>query len=173
MRRVAEMIQADWAKIGVTTELAVYEYADLNQSVIRDRNYQALLFGTISSSPTDLYAFWHSSQRNYPGLNISNYVSNSLDTDLTTLRNEIDPVARAEAYASVKEEFYEETPGIFLFAPSLIYITRDKITTPLPVTSLDTSSRFARSTEWYRYTERVWKNTYYKPLLTILQNSIH
>jgi peptide/nickel transport system substrate-binding protein len=173
MRRVAEMIQADWAKIGVTTELAVYEYADLNQSVIRDRNYQALLFGTISSSPTDLYAFWHSSQRNYPGLNISNYVSNSLDTDLTTLRNEIDPVARAEAYASVKEEFYEETPGIFLFAPSLIYITRDKITTPLPATSLDTSSRFARSTEWYRYTERVWKNTYYKPLLTILQNSIH
>ncbi len=173
MKRVAEMIQKDWAAVGIETQLAVYEFSDLNQSVIKDRDYQALLFGTITSSPTDLYAFWHSSQRTYPGLNISNYVSNTLDTHLSTLREEHDEVARATAYQAVKEEFAEEVPGIFLFAPKLIYIVKDKVNSPLPNVSLDNASRFALVTDWYRYTERIWKKTFYEPLITVLQNSIH
>lgn len=173
MRRVAEMIKADWEAIGVKTNLAIYEVSDLNQSVIRERNFQALLFGSITESPSDLYAFWHSSQRNFPGLNISNYVSNELDKNLEILRTESDPVVRADAYANVKEEFADEVPGIFLFAPSLIYISRDKATTLLPSISFNNSSRFALVHMWHRYNERVWPKTYYKQLTQTLVNIIH
>jgi peptide/nickel transport system substrate-binding protein len=173
MKKVAEMIKADWEKIGVQTTLTIYEASDLNQSVIKDRNFEALLFGTITQNPSDLYAFWHSSQRTYPGLNISNYVSKKLDTNLETLRESEDELTRISAYDDVKKEFTEEVPGIFLFAPSLIYITNDKITSPLPFYSFDNSSRFALIQTWYRHTDYVWPKTYYKPLLALLENIIH
>ena len=173
MKKVAEMIKSDWEKIGVHTTLAVYEVSDLNQSVIKDRDFQALLFGTITQNPSDLYAFWHSSQRTYPGLNISNYVSKKLDTNLETLRTSEDELARISAYDEVKKEFSEEVPGIFLFAPSLIYITNDKVISPLPSYSFDNSSRFTLIESWYRYTDKVWPKTYYKPLLAAIENIIH
>ncbi len=173
MKKVAEMIKENWEAVGVHTTLAVYEVADLNQSVIKDRDFQALLFGSITTSPADLYAFWHSSQRSYPGLNISNYVSKKLDTNLEAIRESGDELARITAYDAVKQEFQDETPGIFLFAPSLIYITRDHITSPLPAYSLDSHSRFDLVSSWYRYTEKVWPKTYYKALTTKLENILH
>lgn len=173
MKKVAEMIKSDWQKIGVNATLSVYEVSDLNQSVIKDRDFQALLFGTITQNPSDLYAFWHSSQRTYPGLNISNYVSKKLDTNLETLRTSEDELARISAYEDVKKEFAEEVPGIFLFSPSLIYITNDKVTSPLPIYSFDNSSRFTLIESWYRYTDYVWPKTYYKKLTSLLENIIH
>ncbi len=173
MRAVATMIKSYWEAIGINVNLAVYEVTDLNQTVIRERDFQALLFGSIVETPSDLYAFWHSSQRNYPGLNISNYVSNSLDTNLQTLRTETDPEARASTYAKVKDEFQEEVPGIFLFAPSLIYVTKDKAATVLPSVSYTNSSRFTLVNEWHVYTERVWPITYTKRIEQVVENIIH
>lgn len=173
MKAVAEKIKTDWELIGVETNIQLYEFSDLNQTIIKERDYEALLFGTITKAPSDLYAFWHSSQRAYPGLNISNYVSNTLDKNLTTLREDDNELNRVSAYEAVKNEFTDEVPGIFLYAPSLIYIVNDKVTTPLPDFSLDNSSRFLLVNEWYRYTERVWRFGYYQPLLSLLNNIIH
>ena len=74
---------------------------------------------------------------------------------------------------TIAKEFKEETPGIFLFAPSLIYVTNDKNNTLLPLYSYDNSSRFMLMESWYRYTDMVWPKAYYKPLLEIIQNIIH
>lgn len=173
MRKVAEMVKDYWEKIGVHTTIAIYDVSDLNQNIIKDRDFQALLFGAITETPSDLYAFWHSSQRTYPGLNISNYVSKQLDENLETLRSSIDEEERQASYEEVRKEFIDEVPGIFLFAPDLIYITKDKNTSLLPNYSYDNASRFLLVENWYRYTERVWPKAYYKPLLEIIQNSIH
>lgn len=173
MKKVAEIIKSDWEKIGVKTTIAIYDVSDLNQNIIKDRNFQALLFGAITESPSDIYAFWHSSQRTYPGLNISNYVSKDLDDNLETLRSNNDQDERAVAYEAVRKEFNEEVPGIFLFSPSLIYIANDKINSALPLYSYDNSSRFMLVESWYRYTNNIWPKTYYKPLLEIIQNIIH
>lgn len=173
MKKVAEMIKADWEKVGVTASISIYDVSDLNQNIIKDRDFQALLFGAITESPSDLYAFWHSSQRTYPGLNISNYVSKELDENLEILRSSEDEAERIEAYDAVKKEFREEVPGIFLFSPSLIYITNDKNTSLLPRYSYGNASRFMLVESWYRYTDDVWPKTYYKPMLEMIQNSIH
>ena len=173
MKKVAEMIKNDWEKIGVHAELAIYEVTDLNQTVIKERDFQVLLFGTITQTGSDLYAFWHSSQRTYPGLNISNYVSKKLDTNLEILRSSSDELMRISAYENVKKEFNEEVPGIFLFAPSLIYATNDTISTILPKNSFDNSSRFTLIESWYKYIDYVWPKTYYKPAIALLENIIH
>lgn len=173
MKKVAEIIKSDWEKIGVIATIKIYDVSDLNQNVIKDRDFEILLFGAITQTPADLYAFWHSSQRAYPGLNISNYVSKSLDEHLEVLRSSINREERTAAYNAIREEFMEEVPGIFLFAPSLIYITNDKVTTTLPAFSYDNSSRFTLIQDWHRYTDKVWPKTYYKELLEKIQNIIH
>jgi peptide/nickel transport system substrate-binding protein len=173
MKTIAAMIKEDWAKIGVEVTITVYEVSDLNQSVIKDRDFQALLFGTITQNPSDLYAFWHSTQRTYPGLNISNYVSKNLDANLETLRESDDELTRLGAYENIKKEFAEEVPGIFLYAPALIYVTNDTITSPLPRYSFDNASRFTLVEGWYKYSDRVWPTLYYKPLVQFLENMIH
>ncbi|MDB5260192.1 MAG: family 5 extracellular solute-binding protein peptide/nickel transport system substrate-binding [Candidatus Nomurabacteria bacterium] len=173
MKSVAEMIKADWAKIGVDTNIQVYEVADLNQSIIKERNFEVLLFGFITEDPGDLYAFWHSSQRNYPGLNISNYVSKNLDANLEIVRSSDDASARQIAYEEIKKEFAEEVPGIFLFAPSLTYITNDNIRGQIPIYSLDSSARFLLAESWYKYTDRIWPKTYYKDVIEKIENIIH
>jgi peptide/nickel transport system substrate-binding protein len=173
MRKVAEIIKSDWAKIGVVATIKIYDVSDLNQNVIKDRDFEVLLFGAITQTPSDLYAFWHSSQRSYPGLNISNYVSKDLDEHLEVLRSSINDEDRSLAYDAIREEFEEEVPGIFLFAPSLIYITNDKVRSTLPAFSYDNSSRFVLLQNWHRYTDKVWPKTYHKTLLEKIQNFIH
>ena len=173
MKKIAEIIKNDWAKIGVTTNISVYEISDLNQSIIKERDFQTLLFGTITESPSDLYAFWHSSQREYPGLNISNYVSNKLDKQLEILRDSDNELDRISAYEAVKKEFVDEIPGIFIFTPSMIYINNDKTVSVLPDASLNNSSRFSLIPLWYKNTERIWPKTYYKTLITKLDSIIH
>lgn len=173
MKNVAEMLKNDWAKIGVTAIISIYDVSDLNQNIIKDRNFQALLFGAITESPSDLYAFWHSSQRTYPGLNISNYVSKVLDENLDTLRSSKDAEERNVAYEAVKKEFMEEVPGIFLFSPSLIYITNDKNISRLPLFGYDNASRFMLVESWYKYTDTIWPKVYYKNVLEMLQNILH
>ena len=173
MKKVAEMIKIYWEKIGVNVTISIYDVSDLNQNIIKDRDFQVLLFGEITESPSDLYAFWHSSQRTYPGLNVSNYVSKNLDENLDTLRSENDEQLRMEAYAAVRKEFSEEVPGIFLFAPSLIYITNDKTISPLPEFSHGNASRFMLVENWYRYSDKVWPKTYYKPFTEAIKNIIN
>lgn len=173
MKKVAEIIKKDWESVGFSVTVKIYELSDLNQNIIKDRDFEVLLFGAVTQNPSDLYAFWHSSQRNYPGLNISNYVSKNLDEDLEILRSSNNQEERSLAYESLKKEFAEEVPGIFLFSPSLIYITNDKIKTTLPLFSYENASRFSHVESWYRYEDFVWPKTYYKPLLEKIQNIIH
>lgn len=173
MKKVADMLKTYWEAIGVSTTVTVYEVSDLTQVIIKERDFEALLYGSIAETPSDLYAFWHSSQRTSPGLNISNYVSKSLDTNLATLRNSNNELERVSAYEALRQEFEDEVPGIALFAPRLLYIINDKVTTTLPHFSSDRSSRFALVEQWYRYTEHVWNMSYYKKGIGLLQNIIH
>lgn len=173
MKKVAELIKSDWQKIGVDASIKIYDVSDLNQNIIKDRDFQVLLFGAITQTPSDLYAFWHSSQRTYPGLNISNYVSKTLDQNLETLRESRDEAEKTNAYDQVVKEFQEEVPGIFLFAPSLIYVTNDKNISVIPEYSYDASSRFSFIEQWFRYTDKVWPETYKKDVIEFIQNIIH
>ena len=48
----------------------------------------------------------------------------------------------------------------------------DKNISSLPLYSYDNASRFTLVESWYRYTNKVWPKTYYKPLLEMIRNSI-
>src|SRR3989338_4936909 len=77
--KTAELIKQDLAVIGIKVDIKIFETGNLNQNVIRPRKYDALLFGTIINRESDLFAFWHSSQRKDPGLNVAMYTNAKID----------------------------------------------------------------------------------------------
>ncbi len=172
-RKLASAIKEKWNAIGVTTTVEIFEFSDLNQKVIKNRDFQAILSGTLIEDVSDLYAFWHSSQRAFPGLNIANYASSKMDQNLEELRQEEDPGRRAVLAKNVEDELVDETPAIFLYHPKLTYIARSPLFMNFPEFGVSESSRFSEIEKWYRQTEKVWKYSYKQKAITTLEKIIH
>ncbi|MAZ40766.1 hypothetical protein CL654_01440 [bacterium] len=156
LKRVAELLQEDWGEIGIRADIKIFEIGDLNQEVIRPRNYSALLFGEVTGRDPDPFAFWHSSQRLDPGLNIALYTNVTTDKLLEDARTILDTEERAQKYEAFQEEVIAETPSIFLYSPEYLYVAPEKINniTPFPLTI--SSERFINVNEWFVETDTVW-----------------
>lgn len=154
--KTATSIAAIWRELGVEIQVEQYEQSGLVQSVIRSRDFQAVLFGLDTNRTEDLYPFWHSSQKDDPGLNITQYTNIAVDRLLEKTRNSQDPTERAGLQSEVSAAINEETPAIFLFAPSIAYvIDKTIVTTPLNTLGKP-SDRFMNVSNWYAKTEVVW-----------------
>ena len=156
LKAVASAVKADWEKLGITTDIELYEPGDLNQNVIRPRKYEALLFGEVIGRDKDLYAFWDSQERNDPGLNIALYTNKTVDSLLESARASSDQKERTDALQNIEDTIAADYPAAFTHAPDFIYtkpaelggVTLPQITTP--------SDRFASVRNWYLKTESVW-----------------
>ncbi len=157
LRQAADMLKKEWEKMGARVELKVFESGDLNQNVIRPRKYDALLFGEVVGRDPDPYAFWHSSQRFDPGLNIALYANIASDKLLEKARNVPDEQERAALYHSFEEEVKKDAPAVFLYSPSFIYILPKNIRGEDIARITFPSERFSRINDWYIETENVWR----------------
>jgi peptide/nickel transport system substrate-binding protein len=163
LKFTAEAVREAWKKIGVDLLINIYESGDLNQNIIRPRKYEALLFGEIIGRELDLHPFWHSSERNDPGLNIALYTNITSDDILEQLRTALEPEKKDGLLKEFSAEINKDRPAIFLYSPQYTYITRsdlrdislEKITLP--------SERFIDIHTWYIETNNVW-NLFIKPI---------
>ncbi len=156
LRAAAEYLRAEWAKIGAQVDVKIFDQGDLSQNVIRPRKYDALLFGEVVGRELDLFAFWHSSQRNDPGLNIALYANSTADKILETLRETSGDQARADLYAKFAAEVAKDIPAIFLYAPDFVYsIPQDIVGADLGFIETP-SDRFLSAPTWHRETDYVW-----------------
>ena len=155
--KTAELIKQDLAVVGIKVNIQTLEVQDLNQDVIRPRKYDALLFGQIINNESDLFAFWHSSQRLDPGLNIAMYANTTVDKLLEDAFMTTDWEARTKKYIQFENEIKKDKPAVFLYSPNFIYvvskningINMDHITFP--------SNRFLGAYLWYTEKYNVWK----------------
>lgn len=151
-----EALIAMWRAAGIQVELHVYPISELSTNIIRPRAYDALLFGEVVGRTLDLFAFWHSSQRNDPGLNLALYTNAKADTLLAEARATTNRKERETLYGSFANIIKEEQPAIFLFAPQLIYVLPEKIQGARFGALVAPGERFLNVHEWYTSTERVW-----------------
>jgi peptide/nickel transport system substrate-binding protein len=152
----AQFIEDAWSAIGIQVSIKQFEQSDLTQGVIRPRDYEILLFGTQLGRSLDFYSFWHSSQRNDPGLNIALYANITTDSILNEMRRSHTETNRTEALGKFTDELLKENPAIFLFAPKLIYIVPRRVTTTLYPSIEEAHERFASIVDWYIETEPIW-----------------
>lgn len=156
LKAIAERIKQDWEEIGAIVDLQFFDIGALNQEVIRPRNYDALLFGQIIGRDLDPFAFWHSSQRNDPGLNIALYTNITVDDLLEEIRTTLDPADREEKYLQFEKEIADDVPAVFVYSPDFIYLMPKKILGMSLGTVTTPSERFLSVHEWHTDTESVW-----------------
>lgn len=152
----AAYLERTWSELGVRVSVRQFEQSDLTQAIIRTRDYEALLFGTALGRGLDFYPFWHSSQRNDPGLNVALYANITVDAALEKARTSTSTEARGQAIDIFLEEFTEDIPAIFLYVPSLLSVAPKELER-IPIERLVAPhERFTNIDDWYIRTESVW-----------------
>ncbi len=156
LKKAAELVANEWRTLGAEIEVKFFEQNDLNLEVIRPRKYDALLFGLVVGRELDLFAFWHSSQRNDPGLNIALYANSATDKALESARAESDPEKRLDFLHEAAHQIADETAAVFLYAPYFVYTTPSDVSGITLGTVASPSDRFMSVEDWYLKTENVW-----------------
>ncbi|MBI3631394.1 MAG: peptidoglycan-binding protein [Candidatus Staskawiczbacteria bacterium] len=154
--QVANLLKDYWQKIGVTVNINAVEISEL-KSIIKERNYDALLYGEALGSNPDLYPFWHSSQKNDPGLNLSEYENKNIDTLLKDARETLDNNIKQTKYEELQNIIIGDAPALFLYNPDYIYWVSAKIKGIETTKTVDPAKRFSNVINWFIKTRRVWK----------------
>jgi peptide/nickel transport system substrate-binding protein len=155
--QVANKITNQWKEFGANVSVRVYDSSEFSSNVIRPRNYDSILFAIIIGKPSDLYAFWHSSQRNDPGLNISGYTNIDVDRNLVQLRNTTDLDARQELITKIESEIKKDIPAIFLYSPKYIYVLPKNMFGIEINNLINSNERFNTVYKWYVKTDKIFK----------------
>ncbi len=153
---ISEIVVEDWKAVGVDVAVEQFEQTDLVQSVIRPRDFEALLFGLDMNRSGDLYPFWHSSQKDDPGLNIAQYTNLTVDTLLETARTEQDEGARSQALSEASALIAKERPALFLFKPRMTYVVKNGIIVGPMNNVAKPSDRFSNIDTWYTDSDNLW-----------------
>lgn len=156
-RAAAEKVAEAWRAIGVGVEITFVPAKEIQKTVIRPREYEALLYGLVYGPDTDPFPFWHSSQAAESGSNLANYTNRNADDLLVAARRTTDAALRAAKLNDFQKLVVAEFPAIFLYRPDYRYvistaikgITVGRVGTP--------ADRFAGITDWYRRTKPTWK----------------
>jgi ABC-type transport system substrate-binding protein len=152
----AKLIAGMWQEIGIYTEIILVPAKDISREVLKNRNYDVLLYGMIVGNDPDQYPFWHSSQVAFPGLNLSQYVNRSIDTILEEAREGTDSAEQAELYGKFQDQLLADVPAVFLYMPTYTYVIGDMVTGFEVVRISHPADRFNSIESWYTKTKRVW-----------------
>ncbi len=145
-----------WRAIGIQVDIEKYEQSDLLQAVIRPRDFEILLFGLDMNRTVDLYPFWHSSQREDPGLNIAQYANIEVDNLLADARTATSSNDRDAKAVTAMNIIKNERPALFLFVPSLPYVVHKDVSTA-PMEGLSKPhERFMNIESWFVAREDRW-----------------
>ena len=157
LRSAAEMVKSDWQKLGVNVTIKVFEQSNFASDVLSQRKYDVLFYGQIIGRVPDPYAYWHSSQRNAPGLNVALYTNKDVDKLLEDARKESDETARNTILSKFVSTLQDDTPAIFLYSPDFLYATSPAAHGVNIGFMTTESERFIGIENWYIESERVWK----------------
>lgn len=157
LKSTAAILKDAWEKLGAKIDIKVFESGDLSQNIIKSRKYDALLFGEVVGQNSDLFPFWHSSERNDPGLNISLYANITADKLLEEIQRggQTEEIAdeKSQAISTIKND----APAIFLFSPDLLYVKPSEVKNISIKSVSSQNERFSSINTWYIETDKVWK----------------
>lgn len=155
--KAAELIKEFWQNIGVKVNLQIVPGSKIRREIIKTRNYEILLFGVIVGSSADPYPFWHSSQIQDPGLNLSLFANREVDKLLEEAKKTNDPEKQQQNYQQFYNILASEIPAIFLHTPTYTYVIDKKIKGINIDRVVVPADRFNNLEDWYIKTKWVWQ----------------
>ena len=121
--------------------------------VIKNRDFEVLLYGESVGGDPDVYAFWHSSQTSGKGLNLAAYNNSEVDKLLSDARVIHNVNDRAVKYQKFQELLNNDLPVIFLYSPAYTYVQDSKLKGFDSSVIIDPADRFSSISSWYLKTK--------------------
>jgi ABC-type transport system substrate-binding protein len=186
-QRVAETIKVDLARVGIdvvinredqtgqgnlSTAENGWSLEDLNNQILAPRLFDIILYGMNTFVDPDRYELYHTSQIDYPGLNISGYSSTEQTVDRNPNKGEgqsslinvpkvdrfleqarsFNPVEnrkeRKDRYDEVQRMIAEDVPLVFLYHPQFIYYVNNRVENMNLAGVNGIEDRFLNINEW-------------------------
>lgn len=159
LKILTELIVRQLSEAGIEATPKVFQVQDLERAILAERDFEAFLFGYTITTPSDLYAFWHSSQRTYPGLNITQYQNSKVDLLLEKLIQTSDNTERQKITNQIVALIAQDIPAIFIYNPADVTFFHKDIYLHNQKTTIlsETYHRFYNINKWYMYTDMIWK----------------
>jgi len=157
--KTAKQIEKDWELLGADVTLKISSLRDIQEDILRNTNYQMILFGNIVKESNDLFAFWHSSKRFFPDQNLALYQSDRVDSLLEQYRQTFDREEQIETLEAISDQLEKDIPAIFLYSPHYVYVSIPSLGGFDDLRTINTSEdRFENITEWFVKSRRSFTN---------------
>ena len=125
--KTANILKENWESHGATVNVLIFSLKNIQENVLKNSDYELILFGNITKKNQDLFAFWHSSERFYPNQNLALYQSNTADELLEDYRKIFDNDERFEILTAISDTIASNVPAIFLYSPHYVYVTAPRL----------------------------------------------
>ncbi|MCX6079955.1 MAG: peptide ABC transporter substrate-binding protein [Chloroflexi bacterium] len=157
---IAQLIQTNWAQLGVKVNLEALPYDSLVNDRLVSRNYQVALIdlNLMRSPDPDPYPFWHQSEIT-GGQNYSQWDNRTASEYIEQARVTPDFNARARLYRNFQVIFSKELPALPLYFPVYSYGVSETVRNAQMPPLFDTSDRFLTIADWYLVTRRALDQT--------------
>lgn len=127
-RRMAEMIQSDWAKIGVQAKVVSYEWGEYLKR-IKDGEHQAALMGwtTATGDPDNFFSPLFSCTSANGGSNSAKWCYPPFDTLLQQARTTTDHEKRVEMYREAQVIMHQQMPAVMIAHSTIFEPVRKEV----------------------------------------------
>jgi peptide/nickel transport system substrate-binding protein len=128
---VTNKVAEQWRSLGLKVKIQSVDTSDPSQNlasmVLQPRNYDVLVYELALGADPDSFAYWHSSQADGEGLNLSNYKDDISDDILVSARSRVDGDLREAKYRSFATRWLETVPAIGLYQSDLVYVSKPNV----------------------------------------------
>ena len=156
-QKAAETIAKSWRALGIKVTIIANAARQINRGAIKDRDYAVLLYGELVGADPDIYPFWHSSQTEYPGLNLAKYASRTADKLLEDARATTVSAEREKLYKQFQDVLAKDLPAIFIYTPYYNFIVNREVKGITIKNILTPADRYTNLTDWYIKSTWDWK----------------
>jgi dipeptide transport system substrate-binding protein len=113
-RRAAEMIQADWAKIGVKVNIVTYEWGEFLRRRRAGESTISEMGGTWDyPDPSELMS-WQTCDAVKTGSNVEHWCNKQMDETIAKADRVTNQAERAKLYQQAQQIFYDDIAGVSL-----------------------------------------------------------
>ncbi|WKZ93448.1 ABC transporter substrate-binding protein [Chimaeribacter arupi] len=127
-RRMAEMIQADWAKIDVKATIVTYEWGEYLQRVKRGEHQTALMgWTTANGDPDNFFGPLYSCASANGGSNSSQWCYPPFDKLITAARATLDQNQRTAMYQQAQVMMHEQVPALMIAHSTIFEPVRKEV----------------------------------------------
>ncbi len=128
----AQILQYQFAKIGVKMKIRTLEWQAFLNTVIAPRNFEAILLGWGLGLMPDAYSIWHGDSDKMGGFNFVHYHNKEVDKLIIEAEKSIDKKTLAKIYKEIFRLIVEDKPYIFLYIPNSITVVNKRIKNVTP-----------------------------------------